>query len=410
MLVCNIICTFAKRKEEPLFRRSPNSYRNNIYTNYKGTNAKTKMEYTFEVAIFFILYGASTVISAIACLYLLLRRGNAFAPDITPPTRLRYWAAALLGSISLSHIWWIPDALSSDDFTSTSYIVACMLDCCFLVPVMLGIMPTMLQDRRRPVWPIGVASLPVLILLVVCFFNRSETILRIGEAYMLLMSGVFIVYMLFATRQYRQWLRDNFADLEHKEVWKTLMTLIALLLMLGIYDVSVNNIILQFFLQAVVIVTVILLLLRVETLQTLEVEANETTNDKEALDSTSSLSPTKDNIAPIAVLLRQHCEDTQLYLQHDLTLQQLAAAVGTNRTYLGVYFAQQGINYNAYINGLRIQHFVKLYEERTKQGQPLTAQSLAAESGFKSYATFGVAFKRFMGQTVSSWMKLNFQN
>ena len=125
------------------------------------------MEYTHEVAIFFILYGASTVISAIACLYLLLRRGNAFAPDITPPTRLRYWAAALLGSISLSHIWWIPDALSSDDFTSTSYIVACMLDCCFLVPVMLGIMPTMLQDRRRPVWPIGVASLPALVLLVV---------------------------------------------------------------------------------------------------------------------------------------------------------------------------------------------------------------------------------------------------
>jgi hypothetical protein len=37
------------------------------------------------------------------------------------------------------------------------------------------------------------------------------------------------------------------------------------------------------------------------------------------------------NIGP---LLKQHCEETQLYLQHDLTLLQLAKAVGTNRFYL----------------------------------------------------------------------------
>jgi AraC-like DNA-binding protein len=32
-------------------------------------------------------------------------------------------------------------------------------------------------------------------------------------------------------------------------------------------------------------------------------------------------------------------------------------------------------------------------------------QELANESGFRSYATFGLAFKRFMGQTVTSWIK-----
>ena len=30
------------------------------------------------------------------------------------------------------------------------------------------------------------------------------------------------------------------------------------------------------------------------------------------------------------------------YLQHDLTLQQLALIIGTNRTYLGAYFTQAG--------------------------------------------------------------------
>jgi len=31
--------------------------------------------------------------------------------------------------------------------------------------------------------------------------------------------------------------------------------------------------------------------------------------------------------------------------------------------------------------------------------------SLVQQCGFKSYSTFGVAFKQFMGQTVTAWMK-----
>lgn len=111
----------------------------------------------------------------------------------------------------------------------------------------------------------------------------------------------------------------------------------------------------------------------------------------------------KDEEAPnginIGELLEQLCEAKQLYLQHDLALQQLATAVGTNRTNLGAYFAQQGITYNAYINHLRIEHFVRLYRENKESSQPITAIQLARESGFYSYSTFSAAFKKFMGVT-----------
>ena len=62
-------------------------------------------------------------------------------------------------------------------------------------------------------------------------------------------------------------------------------------------------------------------------------------------------------------LLRKHCEVSRLYLHHDLTLTQLAEAIGTNRTYLSAYFAQKGITFNIYINRLRIQHFERLYNK-----------------------------------------------
>ena len=93
------------------------------------------------------------------------------------------------------------------------------------------------------------------------------------------------------------------------------------------------------------------------------------------------------------LLLAKHCVDTQLYLQHDLTLQQLAQAIGTNRSYLSQYFSRQGITYNTYINNLRINHFISHCQEVAAAGQPVVAQRLASESGYRSYSTFSLAFK-----------------
>jgi AraC-like DNA-binding protein len=109
--------------------------------------------------------------------------------------------------------------------------------------------------------------------------------------------------------------------------------------------------------------------------------------------------------ANIGALLQKHCIDAQLYLQHDLSLLQLAKAVGTNRFYLSQYFTTVGMTYNAYINDLRINHFVSLFHESVGNHRSFTAQQLAHESGFHNYNTFSSAFKRKMGQPVTTWMK-----
>ena len=107
------------------------------------------------------------------------------------------------------------------------------------------------------------------------------------------------------------------------------------------------------------------------------------------------------NIGP---LLKQYCEDTHLYLQHDISLSQLATSIGINRSYLSKHFAMQGLTYNAYINGLRIQHFIKLYHEAIAAHQLISVQQLALQSGFRSYSTFNAVFKQSMGMTATEWM------
>ena len=59
--------------------------------------------------VFVILYGGVMGLSVAAAIYLLLRRGNAIAPGVTPPLRLRLWAAARSimsgGLLAGSKVW-----------------------------------------------------------------------------------------------------------------------------------------------------------------------------------------------------------------------------------------------------------------------------------------------------------------
>jgi AraC-like DNA-binding protein len=154
---------------------------------------------------------------------------------------------------------------------------------------------------------------------------------------------------------------------------------------------------------------------RVETLSDLGIPVNDTAAEMPTTEKANDKdlsSPMRDRPAltpgmtkNIGLLLQQHCIDTQLYLQHDLTLAQLAKSIGTNRLYLSQYFSSQGTTYNNYINDLRINHFVGLYREALDTQRSFTIQQLALESGCRSYTTFSDAFKRKMGLPVRSWIK-----
>jgi AraC-like DNA-binding protein len=173
----------------------------------------------------------------------------------------------------------------------------------------------------------------------------------------------------------------------------------------AIYLLDVGELIYEYALDVIIIVLVCYLLWRVETLSDLSITVNG------LKDETVTTENMEDNDYPLSIrnsigsLLQQRCIDTQLYLQHDLNISQLAKAIGTNRFYLSQYFSSQGTTYNAYINDLRINHFVSLYHEAVDSKRSITAQQLALESGYGSYSTFRDAFKRKTGQSVTAWMK-----
>lgn len=346
------------------------------------------------------LHGAGTAVCAMLFLYLLLCRGKAIAPDITPPARLRRWAAALFGIMALVHIWWILFYTYSDDSRSVIYGLLVALDCMVLPPVFIGTLLNMLQDRRRPLWPIVVVMTPCAVLAVLQTALPSIDLTTPNEVYGLILAVAVIIYMVVAVRQYGRWLRDNYADLEHKEVWVSFTLLIGLMLLLMSYEYT-DNYVMSTIAHLTGFPLAGLLLWRVETLQSLEPQPTKA----QPLPPLVSRKKAGGEASHIGELLAKHCEDTQLFLQKDLTLQQLAQAIGTNRTYLGAYFASQDTNYYAYIHDLRIRYFVARYRELAAANEPIVAQQLAQESGYHSYSTFATAFKQRMHKSVAAWMR-----
>ena len=352
---------------------------------------------TIQLMLFFVLYGVTGVVTLIAAFYLLLRRANAIAPGVTSPVRLRRWTAAFFGVATLAHVWWLLFYIFSGDVHSVSYLLIVTLDTLLLFTTFAGMLFAMLQDRRRMLWPWQAALIPFLVIGALFMVYPGELFEQIASIYLILLGLAFTGYMVFAIRQYGKWLNDNYADLENKKVWLCQAVSLGCMLLFVLY-VLATDMVFVWLIHIIELVLVFLLLWRVETLPTLELPTQ-----PEAPQPASA--PVTIDLEQIEQLLKEHCESTQIYLQHELSRQDLAQAVGTNRSYLSQYFSRQGITYNIYINNLRINHFIKRYKEGIAAGQPVGVKQLTYESGFSSYRTFSRAFTERMGQSVTAWMQ-----
>jgi AraC-like DNA-binding protein len=305
----------------------------------------------------------------------------------------------------MSHLWYLPVYFcDTNEEIMLMFMIGSLLDFLMVMPLAIIVMMVMLQDRRRPLWAVAFPIAPLVIGVIWCIYTKSDALLPVLYVYLILLGIGLLIYMVCEVRRYGRWLCDNYADLEHKEVWQSFVVLAAIIFVFTLYAFSINGLIFEWILQANDVILICYLLWRVETLSDLSMPQQQALAAEEAAAECAECSVSTSN-AVIGGLLQQHCIDTQIYLQHDLSISQLAKVIGTNRLYLSQYFSGIGITYNTYINDLRINHFIDLYNEAAAAKRPFTAQQLAHDSGYRSYSTFGLAFKQRTGQTVTEWMQ-----
>ena len=244
--------------------------------------------------LFIALYWGVAFLAVLAAVYLLFRRRNVFMRERGPECmtiesprepvrighplpsslRLRRWTAVLMLTMAASHVWWyaIGQWWLADDWLVRTILVI-MLDYTTLVPLTMGMLLAMLQDRRRPLWPWLVMHLSVVISGVAGMVQRSWFFgNEVAHYLQVVVVVVFVAYYIVALWQYGRWLLDNYADLERKKVWQSLVFVMALLIIYLIYTSNSGNLMREYLSQVISIVIIGFLLWRVETLQALKEE------------------------------------------------------------------------------------------------------------------------------------------
>ena len=223
--------------------------------------------------LFMALYIGAATFALLACLYLLLRRGNAFVgEEIKSSLRLRRWTAALMAAIAASHVWWYAIGIYwlADDRLLRN-ITDIMLDHVTLVPLTMAVLLALLQDRRRPLWPWLVAQLPLVLFAVVGIAQRSMLLgWELPHYWQLAVIAAFVTYYIYALWRYNRWLLDNFADLERKEVWQSLLFVLVLLAVYVVYTSNAGELVREYLSQVITFIIIAFLVWRVEPLQELE--------------------------------------------------------------------------------------------------------------------------------------------
>jgi AraC-like DNA-binding protein len=108
------------------------------------------------------------------------------------------------------------------------------------------------------------------------------------------------------------------------------------------------------------------------------------------------------NYFPFAQKLDAYMEKEKLYLDPQLTIMELASAIGTNRTYLSDYLNKQlNTNFYEYVNAFRIKKACSMLILNDIE----KLEIIAEECGFNSISTFRRAFIKETGKTPLQYKK-----
>ena len=109
------------------------------------------------------------------------------------------------------------------------------------------------------------------------------------------------------------------------------------------------------------------------------------------------------NEEQIARQLTEIMTQRQLYLNPKLTLKEVAAAIGTNMTYLSIYLNHyQHLTFYDYVNRFRVEEACHLIDEMSSTGR-INMTEVAQRSGFNSVSTFNRNFKKTKGITPKEY-------
>ena len=101
--------------------------------------------------------------------------------------------------------------------------------------------------------------------------------------------------------------------------------------------------------------------------------------------------------------LRKTMEEDKLYLNPELSLREVSAAIGSNMKYLSLYLNKMlGLTFYEYVNKFRVEYAGRLILSMYESGR-VNMTDVASQSGFNSLSSFNRYFKKEKGVTPKEY-------
>lgn len=340
-------------------------------------------------------------------MYLLLTKHSLFSSTVKQSPLMRKTTGVAVLAWSASFAIGLAELYLRTKHEFDFYSLSILLDL-FLVPIIIVLMLSMIQvatDRKQ----IIIYNVVPVALLITFIFTQSAWIIPVAIIYWGIDIVGFMTRFHNMQKRYKKKLKENFSDLQNRELkWinsvAVLFLLYAFLYLFGhltdspracsfsyiismigwtyfVWHVEHQKALVNFWEEN-------------ETLDLLTQIATEGETKEPA-----KLNPTE--YSWLQELLEKECEAKHLYLRPDISIVELAKHLGTDRTCLNQYFNSQNTSFYNYINKLRINHAVEMIKERETG---VSLDEISIKCGFNTPDTFRRAFSEQMGCTPALYI------
>ncbi len=312
-------------------------------------------------------------------------------PNATRLNRAVSWILLLWGALELKDLAFYDDAIFRGNYLSNLLILIDMLAIpsgCFLVIELLD--SGWLSWRRTLLF-----TSPVLLSVASYAITAWEGIVWITYLGMILYSAAFLLYSRQLVKRYNRMLIENFSNVEYIHLrWLNGVVLFLIFTLAAwIYSCLYSSWVVDTIYQWLLILLwgVILYYSGRQRSVPLTPEPEET--------------PIPNQEDPSFYDFRRELERLMLqervWMNPQITLQELATQAGTNRTYLSNYLNNSlQLSFYDYINNHRIEYATRLLCDPQNR---MTMNEIAEQSGFNSISTFRHVFQRKHGCTFAEF-------
>ena len=264
-------------------------------------------------------------------------------------------------------------------------------------------------NRRRVLVPMALQAV-FIPLFIAC---PTETIYNLA-LYFAYSGGIiaFVLVCILMVR-HRKFIRDNYSYTEHIDVTWTVSCVLLLFFCMTLYVLAFDDETwlsgAVFQLMCVCTWVYLYLLSRRHTVVDVPmftsfafpwINVNPDSGKSEGMEAT-------DVYDFIARRLESCMKEEMLYLNPKLSLQDMALAIGTNRTYLSDYLNHVlNTTFYEYVNDLRVRKACEIIDSASHDSR-VSMQEVADRSGFNSISTFNRSFVRIVGMTPSQYAVRN---